>query len=102
METNFYFEKVNAKEKKEEFIKKEPDLKEYIDVADKEYNLIKKLVQIRKEKNLTQNDISKKTGMKQQVISRFERYDSLPTLRSFIKYLDSMDIEIDFKEKKSS
>ena len=37
--------------------------------------------------------------IKQQVISRFERVDSLPTLRTFIRYLDSMDLEIEIKEK---
>jgi DNA-binding XRE family transcriptional regulator len=97
---NIKFKKINVKDEKLKLLKKEPDLKEYFERADLEYQLIKKLVKIRKQKNITQKEISDKSGIKQQVISRIETFDSLPTLKTFLKYLDSMDLEIKIEEKK--
>ena len=59
------------------------------------------LVELRKSKNLTQKDISDATGLSAQCISDIESENKgNPTLKSLIKYLDSLGMEICFQEKK--
>jgi DNA-binding XRE family transcriptional regulator len=94
------FKRIDVRAEKEKLLKKEPELKEYVERADLEYQLIKNLVKIRKQKNITQKEISEKSGIRQQVISRIETCDTLPTLKTFLKYLDSMELEIKIEEKK--
>ena len=65
----------------------------------KEYELIKELAETRKEMNLTQKDISEKTGMIQQVVSRMEKLGHSPTLKNFIKYIDALELDIKITKK---
>ena len=58
------------------------------------------LVNARKSKNLTQKDIHDITGLSMSCISSIEsETDSSPTLRSMIKYLNAVGMEICFKKK---
>ena len=52
------------------------------------------LVEIRKDKGLTQNDIAKKTGLTQQAVSKLEHCNRTPTLPSLIRYLLGLDIDL--------
>lgn len=58
------------------------------------------LSSLRKSKRLTQKDLSLITGLSVQCISDIESESGgNPTLKSLIKYLDSLGYEIYFKEK---
>ena len=64
------------------------------DVEDIEFRLIENLITERKKKKLTQQEISKITGMSQQAISRIEKYGNKPSLKNLIKYIKALDIDI--------
>ena len=51
--------------------------------ADKEKKLIEELVRIRKEQNVSQSQLAKITGSKQQAISRTENKEHSPSLKFF-------------------
>ncbi|MBR6637628.1 MAG: helix-turn-helix transcriptional regulator [Lachnospiraceae bacterium] len=51
--------------------------------ADKEKKLIEELVRIRKEQNVSQSQLAKLTGSKQQAISRTENKEHSPSLKLF-------------------
>lgn len=51
--------------------------------ADKEKKLIDELVRIRKEQNISQSQLAKLTGSKQQAISRTENREHSPSLKLF-------------------
>lgn len=58
------------------------------------------LVEARKSSNLTQKDISEKTGLSVSSIHSIENnIDGNPTLKSLIKYLECLDMEICFRKK---
>lgn len=59
-----------------------------------EYTFIENLVKARKERGLTQKELAERTGLNQQVISSFEKYDRKPTLPNIIKYLLGLGIDI--------
>ena len=66
-----------------------------------EYKLLAELVQLRKEQKMTQGELAKITGNKQQVISRIERKESIPTIRAFSRILDALGYELQIVKKKS-
>lgn len=57
------------------------------------------LVEARKEKKLTQKDIANMTGLSIACISDIESPNGNPTMKSLIKYLECLDLEIGFKKK---
>lgn len=64
-----------------------------------EYKLISDLIGIRKQQKLTQTELAKRTGYKQQVISRIEKKDNSPTLKVFCKILDALGYELRIVKK---
>lgn len=66
-----------------------------------EYKLLADLVRLRKEKNITQGELAKVTGNKQQVISRIEKRENSPTLKTFCGLLNTLgyDLQIVKREK---
>ena len=59
------------KEVKKDLLK-DPEVAEEIENLRPEYELISQIIQIRTEQNLTQEELAKKTGIKQSNISRLE------------------------------
>lgn len=59
-----------------------------------EREFTKNLIQLRKEKGLTQKDIAEKTGLTQQAVSKLEQCNRKPTLPNLIRYLLGLDIDI--------
>ena len=53
-----------------------------------------KLISVRKEKGITQQELAKKTGLTQQVISTIEQCGRRPTLTNLIRYLMGLDLDI--------
>jgi len=65
-----------------------PDMEQDIDLAYHHLvsNLIIELTDLREETGLTQAEVAAKMGTKQTAISRFERYNTKPTLEFINKY----------------
>lgn len=59
-----------------------------------EREFTKTLIDIRKAKGLTQNDVAIKTGLTQQAVSMIEQCDRKPTLLNLIRYLLGLDIDL--------
>ena len=85
-------EVVKDKRKNEEFNA------QYMEV-EKEYKLIKAVVEMRKEKGITQKGLAEIVGISQQEISRFENEKHIPKLSNFIRILDALDLEIKLEKK---
>jgi len=71
---------------------------QYIEV-EKEYELIKAVVEMRREKGITQKRLADIVGVSQQEISRFEKEKHIPKLTNFIRILDALDLEIKLEKK---
>lgn len=63
-------------------------------IMDMQYKLIKNLHKKRLEKNMSQKDIAKITGLSQQAISRIETYQYSPSLPTLLKYMNALNIDI--------
>lgn len=59
-----------------------------------EREFIIKLINVRKEKGITQKELAKKTGLTQQVISTIEQCGRRPTLTNLIRYLIGLDLSL--------
>ena len=79
----------------------DPEFKKAWDDSRAEYKLIGEMISIRKQEKITQKELAKLTGNKQQVISRIERKESIPTIRAFSHILDAMGYELQIVKKKS-
>ena len=61
----------------------------------------RQMISLRKQENITQKELASLTGNKQQVISRIERKESIPTIRAFSHMLDALGYELKIVKKKS-
>jgi len=60
-----------------------------------ECKLRKELTEARKEKNITQKELQKRTGLTQQMISRIEKDQEIsPSLKNLIKYVNAIGYEL--------
>lgn len=64
------------------------------EINNTEKKFIQSIVNTRKEKSLTQKDVSEITGIPQQVISEIERGVRKPVLTNIIKYLSALGLDI--------
>ncbi|MGI6307833.1 MAG: helix-turn-helix transcriptional regulator [Dethiobacteria bacterium] len=93
------FKKLNVREIIDEKIKKDDKFATAYSEVEKEYQLIREIVKARKEQGLTQQELAEMVGVKQQVISRFEREKHIPTLDNFLKILDGVGLELKLEKK---
>ena len=54
---------------------------------------------MRKKQGLTQKDISKRSGLTQQMVSRMETVNNSPTLINFLKYINALGLDLKVLEK---
>ena len=54
-----------------------------------------KIAQIRKEKNLTQEDLEKATGINKRIISRYEKNQTIPSIEAAKKICIALNISLD-------
>ena len=64
-------------------------------VSDKEKELIDQMVILRKEQHLSQKQLAEITGNKQQVISRIERKENSPSLKTFCNILNALGYKLE-------
>ncbi len=60
-----------------------------------EINISKSLKLIREGENITQSQLAKETGIKQQSISRWERGERLPNILDLVKLANYYKISVD-------
>ena len=72
------------------------ELRQMWDNSRTEYHILGELVKLRKEKGLSQIELAKLTGSKQQNISRIENRERSPTLKTICSILDALDYDIQF------
>jgi len=62
--------------------------------SDKEKELIDEIVKLRKAQNISQNQLAKLTGNKQQAISRIEKKEHSPSLKSFYSIVSALGYDL--------
>lgn len=95
------FAPINVKEEIERQRELSPEFKKAWDESRAEYKLIGEMISLRKKEKITQKELAELTGNKQQVISRIERKESMPTIRAFSKILDALGYELQIVKKGS-
>ena len=95
------FKKVNIKEEIAQLKKDDLEFKDAYELLQKEKLLLNKATRYRKKVDITQPQLADKSRMTQQAVSRIERNEVSPTLKSFIRYLDGMGLELDIRKKKA-
>lgn len=95
------FAEINVKNEIEKQREADPKFKKAWDESRAEYRLIGEMISLRKQENVTQKQLAALTGNKQQVISRIERKESIPTIRAFSHMLDALGYELQIVKKKS-
>lgn len=88
------FVEMNVKETIENEKKGNPEFAKVWDDSRTEYKLLAELVRLRKEQNLTQSELATMTGNKQQVISRIEKRENSPTLKTFCGLLNTLGYDL--------
>ena len=71
----------------------------YFKEQEKIGNIIIDLIARRDELGMTQRDLEKKSGVKQTMIARIEKFDSIPRLDTLIRLADALDMELCLKKK---
>lgn len=90
------FVEINVKNEIEKQKQNDPEFRKAWDDSRAEYRLIGEMI----SENITQKKLASLTGNKQQVISRIERKESIPTIRAFSHILDALGYELQIVKKK--
>ena len=77
-----------------ELIERDTELKKEVDLLELKYLLIETLLSYRKFNRLSQTEFAKQVGVKQQVISRFEKGEVDPRLSFVSKIILGMEKKI--------
>ena len=93
------FEKINPEEKIQEKLQSDPEFAKAYFEAEVEYELIKEMIKRRKELVVSQKELAEVACVQQQIISRLERGTHSPTLRSFLKIVAALEMEIKLVRK---
>lgn len=88
------FLELNVKETIEREKNNSPEFAKAWDDSRTEYKLLAELVRLRKEQKMTQGELAQLTGNKQQVISRIEKRENSPTLRTFCEILNTLGYDL--------
>ena len=82
---------------------KNPEFKKEWDALEPEFDIIKAIVNARSSQNMTQKELSEKTGIPQADISRLENGTRNPTLKLLKRLADGLNMELGivFVPKKS-
>jgi ribosome-binding protein aMBF1 (putative translation factor) len=88
------FKKVNINEKIEKMRNTDPEFKQAWDGSRMEYRLLGEIVRLRKEKGLSQKELAEKSGNKQQVVSRIEKHEQSPTLKTLCNMANALEVDI--------
>jgi len=80
----------------QEMIKNDPEIAQFAQELDAEFELREKMAQARREAGLTQKQLGMLSGLNLQAISRAESdSDISPNLRTLVKYLNAIGYKLD-------
>lgn len=88
------FKKVDCVAEMEERVRSNEMIAKYAEQFDVQYELMQSIARTRKELGLTQKEISRLSGLTQQMVSRMEQVDNSPTLSNFLKYIAALGLDI--------
>ena len=72
--------------------------KEYFKFSDMVNEIIIQLITRRLSLNMSQRDLAKITGIKQPMIARIEKFESVPRLDTIVKMAYALGLSITFKK----
>jgi len=78
-------------------INRDPEVLEELKILEPEYEIINQLINLRKEKKLTQKEFAELIGDKQSNVSRLESGNYNPTVEKLKKIADCLDKRLDIK-----
>ena len=90
------FKKIDIYQMIEDRRNSDPEFKEAWDNSKTEYYILGQLIKYRKLRGLSQAELAKKAGHKQQLISRIENKTSCPTMKTFCSMIDALELDIVF------
>jgi len=93
------FIQVNIEKEIEQHRKESPSFKEAWDSSREEYKLIGEMISLRKKERMTQSKLAEITGNKQQVISRIEKKENSPSLKTFCNILNALGYKLQIVKK---
>ena len=68
-------------------------------LVEREKELIEQMCELRKQKKITQAELAKLTGSKQQVISRTEKNNTSPSLKLFCNMINALGYDLQIVKK---
>lgn len=77
----------------------DPDFRKVWDESREEYRLLGEMIAIRRQQHITQGELAKKVGSRQQVISRIEKKEQSPTLKTFCNMLDALGYKLEIVKR---
>ena len=96
---NMPFVQVDMNYEIEKRRKENSEFKKKWDESREEYRLIGEMIHLRKQENITQNKLAELTGNKQQAISRIEKKECSPSLKTFCNILNALGYELKIVKK---
>ena len=88
------FVKVDIDKVIEEMRDSDPEFKKTWDDSRMEYRLLGELIKLRKAMGLSQTELAERTGSNQRVISRIEKHEQSPTLKTLCNIANALDVDI--------
>jgi DNA-binding XRE family transcriptional regulator len=85
---------MNWKEAKKVLLEEDPLLKEELQKLEPKYQLIGKIIELRREKKLTQAGLAKRINDRQANIARLENGNSNPSIEKLLKIAEGLDAEL--------
>ena len=82
-----------------ELLDDNPEAKKETELISLKYKIIRLLIDYRKEYNISQSEFANKIGVKQQMISRFEKGNVNPRLSFISKIIFGMNYKVEFSKK---
>ena len=76
---------------------KNPEFKKEWDATEIEYSIIKAILEARQKSGLTQKELSEKTGITQADISRLEKGNANPSLRTLRRLAAGMGMNLEIR-----
>lgn len=77
----------------------DPLFQEVWDNSQEEYRILGEIIKLRKEQGMSQTDLANAVGVRQQMISRMEKHENSPTLRTLCNVLDVLGYTIKLERR---
>ncbi|MBU4352483.1 MAG: helix-turn-helix domain-containing protein [Nanoarchaeota archaeon] len=88
---------MELKDVKKRMFEKNPKLKKEYDKLEPEYKIIEQIIRLRKESNLTQDQVAKLMKSKQSCIARLESGEYNPSLEFLKRVADVLNTKLDIR-----